>query len=51
VRRLLDAYGDPFDRLLYAQALAAGCRLLSIDRALAGFGATVVQPRNVARKA
>jgi PIN domain nuclease of toxin-antitoxin system len=47
---LRQSHGDPFDRLLYAQALAAGCRLLSIDRALAGFGATVVQPRNVSRK-
>jgi PIN domain nuclease of toxin-antitoxin system len=47
---LQQTHGDPFDRLLYAQAMLAGCRLLSIDRALAGFGATVVQPRKLVRK-
>lgn len=38
-------HGDPFDRLLYAQARQGGYRLLSIDRSLAGFGAEVVTPK------
>lgn len=42
---LRQTHGDPFDRLLYAQARLAGHKLLSIDRRLAGFGATVVTPR------
>jgi PIN domain nuclease of toxin-antitoxin system len=46
---LRQAHSDPFDRLLYAQAMVAGCRLLSINRALADFGATVVHPRKLAR--
>lgn len=41
---LRQAHDDPFDRLLYAQARLAGCRLLSIDRELAGFGAVVLDP-------
>jgi PIN domain nuclease of toxin-antitoxin system len=41
---LRQTHGDPFDRLLYTQARLAGCRLLSIDRALSTFGAVVVQP-------
>ena len=38
-------HGDPFDRLLYAQARHLGYRLLSIDRALSEFGAHVINPR------
>ena len=41
---LRQAHGDPFDRLLYAQARLAGQRLLSIDRTLAGFGTVMVTP-------
>ena len=39
------AHADPFDRLLYAQARYGGYRLLSIDRKLAAFGATVITPK------
>jgi PIN domain nuclease of toxin-antitoxin system len=46
---LRHAHGDPFDRLLYAQARLAGCRLLSIDRTLAAFGAAVSNPAKVQR--
>ncbi len=42
---LQQAHGDPFDRLLYAQARHGGYRLLSIDRTLAEFGAEVVTPK------
>lgn len=42
---LRQSHGDPFDRLLYAQARLNGYRLLSIDRRLAGFGAAVLTPR------
>lgn len=42
---LRQAHGDPFDRLLYAQAKHGGYRLLSIDRKLAGFGAVVLSPK------
>ena len=42
---LRQAHGDPFDRLLYAQAKLDRMRLLSIDRTLAGFGAVVITPR------
>jgi PIN domain nuclease of toxin-antitoxin system len=38
-------HGDPFDRLLYAQARIAGMKLLSIDRTLGELGAAVVTPR------
>lgn len=41
---LRKSHADPFDRLLYAQAKHGGFRLLSIDRALAGFGAVVLRP-------
>jgi PIN domain nuclease of toxin-antitoxin system len=37
--------GDPFDRLLYAQARHGGFRLLSIDRTVATFGAVVIAPK------
>ena len=42
---LRQAHGDPFDRLLYAQARLNGYRLLTIDRRLAGFGAAIVTLR------
>jgi PIN domain nuclease of toxin-antitoxin system len=42
---LRQRHGDPFDRLLYAQAKHSGCRLLSIDRTLAGFGTRVLTPK------
>ncbi len=38
-------HGDPFDRLLYAQAKHLGYRMLSIDRTLSEFGAQVINPR------
>ncbi len=38
-------HGDPFDRILYAQARYGGFRLLSIDRTLAAFGSVVTTPR------
>lgn len=41
---LRQSHGDPFDRLLYAQAKLARFRLLSIDRELAEFGTTVIDP-------
>lgn len=37
-------HGDPFDRLLFAQARHGGFRLLSIDRQLKTLGATVLRP-------
>ncbi len=46
---LRQTHGDPFDRLLYAQALHGGYRLLSIDRKLADFGATVINPSRPGR--
>jgi PIN domain nuclease of toxin-antitoxin system len=42
---LRQTHPDPFDRLLYAQALHAGFRLLSIDRSLATFGAVMITPK------
>jgi len=42
---LRQTHGDPFDRLLYAQAKHTGFRLMSIDRALSEFGAQVISPR------
>ena len=42
---LRQKHGDPFDRLVYAQAKHLGYRLLSIDRALSEFGAQVINPR------
>lgn len=42
---LRQTHGDPFDRLLFAQARHGRMRLLSIDRALAGFGALVLTPK------
>ena len=42
---LRQAHGDPFDRLLFAQARAGGFALLTIDRAIEGFGVEVVRPK------
>jgi PIN domain nuclease of toxin-antitoxin system len=38
---LQQAHGDPFDRLLYAQATRHDCSLLTYDRTLAGFGTRI----------
>lgn len=46
---LRQTHGDPFDRLLYAQARLAGYRLLSIDRTLATFGTVVLNPARPSR--
>lgn len=43
---LKQAHGDPFDRLLYAQAKLHGLRLLSVDRTLLTFGTTVVSAKH-----
>ncbi len=37
-------HGDPFDRLLFAQARHGGYRLLTIDRQLQALGAVVLRP-------
>ncbi len=42
---LRQSHGDPFDRLLYAQAKHLGYRLLSVDRTLGEFGSQVINPR------
>jgi len=42
---LRQRHGDPFDRLLYAQARETGCLLLSINRTLATFGSRVLKPK------
>ena len=42
---LRQRHGDPFDRLLYAQARHAGFRFLSIDRTLSTFGSVVITPK------
>ncbi|MCC7081625.1 MAG: type II toxin-antitoxin system VapC family toxin [Burkholderiales bacterium] len=42
---LRQKHGDPFDRLLYAQARTSKCALLSIDRELATFGSRVLSPK------
>ena len=36
-------HGDPFDRLLLAQAIAADCRLYTCDAKLLGYGHPVVR--------
>lgn len=36
------AHGDPFDRLILAQALSEGLRLLTHDAALAGYSDTII---------
>ena len=45
ISELRQEHGDPFDRLLYAQARHHGYRLMTMDRALLSFGTTVVNPR------
>lgn len=42
---LRQKHGDPFDRLLYAQARHGHYRLLSIDRRMKEFGAVVLAPK------
>ncbi len=42
---LRQEHGDPFDRLLYAQAKHHGYHLMTMDRVLSSFGTTVVNPR------
>ena len=39
---LRQTHGDPFDRLLYAQAKHMGFRLMCIDRKLLEFGSQVI---------
>lgn len=41
---LYTEHGDPFDRLLFAQARHGGYRLLSIDRQHQALGAVVLRP-------
>lgn len=41
VEALPPGHGDPFDRLLVAQARVEGLTLLTADRTLAGYGAPV----------
>jgi PIN domain nuclease of toxin-antitoxin system len=40
--RLPDIHGDPFDRMLVAQAVAERCTLISADSILAPYGVPVV---------
>ena len=40
--RLPELHGDPFDRMLVAQALAEDCTLISADAMLARYGVPVV---------
>ena len=47
---LRQAHGDPFDRLLYAQARVGGFRLLTIDRTLATFGTAIIEPHKPSRR-
>ena len=47
---LKQAHGDPFERLLYAQAKVHGLRLLGVDRALLTFGATVVSSKGSSKQ-
>jgi len=42
---LRQAQGDPFDRLLHAQAVQPGCRLMTLNRALPSFGTSVFKPQ------
>ena len=44
------AHGDPFDRLLYAQAKVHGLCLLSVDRTLSTFGATIVSSKDSSKQ-
>ncbi|HEX3345000.1 MAG TPA: type II toxin-antitoxin system VapC family toxin [Polyangiaceae bacterium] len=43
--RLPRHHADPFDRMLIAQAMAEGLRLVSADRAIARYGADVLPAR------
>lgn len=43
-------HGDPFDRLLYAQAKLHGLRLLSVDRTLLTFGTSVVSSKRLSEQ-
>ena len=43
VRTLAQRHGDPFDRLLLAQAIHEGMTLVTTDRVLAGYGAPVLK--------
>ena len=43
VRELPYHHGDPFDRLLVAQALAEGLRIVTADPAFAAYGVSVVE--------
>lgn len=45
VRQLPLLHGDPFDRLLVAQALVEGLAILSADTQLAAYGITVFDAR------
>ena len=40
--RLPRLHGDPFDRLLVAQALSEGLPLISIDQKLPAYGASII---------
>jgi PIN domain nuclease of toxin-antitoxin system len=42
VADLPQIHGDPFDRMLLAQALAAECRLYTVDAKLLAYGAPAV---------
>ena len=42
VERLPHHHGDPFDRMIVAQALEEGCAILSSDAALAAYDAKVI---------
>ena len=42
VEDLPDIHRDPFDRMLVAQALAEGCRLVTHDRRLGDYGSQVM---------
>lgn len=42
VEKLVHLHGDPFDRLMVAQARAEGMRLLTHDKALAAYGDCVM---------
>ena len=47
---LKQAHGDPFDRLLYAQAKLHSLRLLSVDRTLLTFGKSVVSSQSPSKQ-
>jgi PIN domain nuclease of toxin-antitoxin system len=47
--RLPDIHGDPFDRMLVAQALADNCAVVSADSLLARYGVPVVWEQDMSR--